>query len=356
MIKIINIIQTNINLFVGDLQVGKTLNLAGFRDIFKVIIFIEKTMKLVSIIVPAYNEGKNIFLVYSELKKVFQKNKDKYSFEIVFVNDGSRDETIVEIEKIANTDESVKYLDFSRNFGKEIATTAGINNCNGDACIMVDADLQHPVELISEFIVRWEKGFDVVVGVRKKNGKAGWVKRAGSVLFYKILNKIAEIEVVPYATDFRLIDRIVIDEFKKLTETKRMTRALIDWLGFKRDFIYFDANERVHGDASYSFWKLFKLAMAGFVSLSLFPLKIASLLGTFIMILSGILGTYIFFGKYVFSWRFASTFSDAENLAILILFLVGIILISIGFIGTYIASIHGEVINRPLYVVRKRKM
>ena len=313
-------------------------------------------MKKISIIVPAYNEGENIALVYAALKKVFANFSDNYAFDILFVNDGSKDQTLKEIEKLATSDESVKYLDFSRNFGKEIATSAAINNCQGDACIMVDADLQHPVELIPEFIAKWEAGADVVVGVRKKNKSDGILKKIGSATFYKIINKIAEIQIVPNATDFRLLDRIVIDEFKRFTETNRMTRALIDWLGFRREYIYFEANERLHGQASYSFWKLLKLAMNSFISLSLLPLKIAGNLGMFIMFFSGLAGFYILLGKYFFHTKFASTFSDSENLAILIVFLVGIILTSIGLLALYIANIHGEVINRPMYVVRKKKI
>lgn len=313
-------------------------------------------MKSISIIIPAYNEEKNIPLVYQELQKVFQFCEKKYVFSILFVNDGSSDGTIREIEKLAVSDQNVKYIDFSRNFGKELATTAALNSCQSDACLMLDADLQHPIELIPEFIQKWENGAEVVVGIRNKNKSIGILKKIGSKIFYKIINSIAEVKVVPNATDFRLLDRVVINEFNRFTETNRMTRALIDWLGFKRSYINFDANERINGDASYSFWKLFKLAINSFISLSLFPLKLAGNLGIGITLVSGIAGLYIFFGKYLFRWHFASTFSDAENLAILLLFLVGIILMSIGLIALYIANIHSEVIGRPMYVIRNKKI
>ena len=165
-----------------------------------------------------------------------------------------------------------------------------------------------------------------------------------------------EIKIIPNATDFRLLDKIVVEQFNRFSETNRMTRALIDWLGFKRDYIYFDANKRVNGNASYSFWKLFKLAINSFISLSLLPLKLAGNLGFVITLVSGIAGLYILLGKYFFHWNFASTFSDSENLAILILFLVGIILISIGLMALYVANIHSEVIDRPMYVIRKKKI
>jgi dolichol-phosphate mannosyltransferase len=313
-------------------------------------------MKSISIIIPAYNEEKNIFPVYTALKKVFASMEKTYEFSILFVNDGSTDNTIFEIEKLSKTDMLVKYIDFSRNFGKELATTAGINNCICDACIMLDADMQHPAELIPKFIAKWEEGNDVVIGVRKENKSDGWAKRLGSKIFYKIINQIADVYIMPSATDFRLIDRVVITEFNRFTETNRMTRALVDWLGFRQTYIYFDANKRLHGTASYDFWKLFKLAINSFVSLSLMPLKLAGSLGIIITTVSGVAGLYILLGKYFFHTNFASTFSDAENLAILILFLVGIILMSIGLLAIYVANIHSEVINRPMYVVRRKKL
>lgn len=313
-----------------------------------------KEMKSICIIVPAYNEEKNIQPAYAELKKVLTPLMDRYSFEILFVNDGSKDGTITEIEKLAQSDLMVKYIDFSRNFGKELATTAGINGCTADACIMVDADMQHPIELIPEFIAKWEAGKDVVIGIRRDNKSDNFIKKIGSKLFYQIINRITEVYIVPNATDFRLIDKAVITQFNRFTEKNRMTRALIDWLGFRRDYIYFDAKERLHGTASYDFWKLLKLALKSFISLSLVPLKLAGYLGTLITLVSGVSGFYILLGKYVFRTPLASTFSDAENLAILILFLVGIILMSIGLLALYVANIHGEVINRPMYVIRKK--
>jgi len=313
-------------------------------------------MKSILIIIPAYNEEKNIKPCYLEIKKVITPLTYKYNFEILFVNDGSRDNTISEIEKLAQADIMVKYIDFSRNFGKELAITAGINSCVADACIMLDADMQHPVELIPEFIAKWEKGKDVVIGVRRDNKSDRLIKKLGSKLFYQIINKITEVHIVPSATDFRLIDKVVITEFNRFTEKNRMTRALIDWLGFRRDYIYFNANERLHGVASYSIWKLFRLATDSFVSLSLVPLKLTGYLGMLITFFSGVSGFYILLGKYFFHTPFASTFSDAENLAILILFLVGIILMSIGLLAIYVANIHSEVISRPLYIIRRKKL
>jgi dolichol-phosphate mannosyltransferase len=312
-------------------------------------------MKTLSIIVPAHNEEANIHPLYEKICEVMKPLSDTYAAEIIFVNDGSTDGTAAEIGKLSARDPRVILLDFSRNFGKEVATTAGLHHCAGDAAIMIDADLQHPPVLIPDFIAKWEEGFDVVVGIREKSRSDTWIKVAGSKLFYRILDRITETKITPNATDFRLLDRAVIDEFNRFTEINRMTRGLIDWLGFRRAYIHFHADERLHGTASYGFWKLVKLALNSFVSLSLFPLKLAGSLGIFITFLSGISGLYILLGKYVFRWHFALTFSDAENLAIFIVFLVGILLMSIGLLSLYIANIHEEIIGRPLYIVRKKR-
>ena len=312
-------------------------------------------MKTISIIVPAYNEHANIRPMHEALDAVLAPLADRYTAEIIFVNDGSSDHTAAEVEKLAAADPRVRLLDFSRNFGKEIATTAGLQHATGDAAIMIDADLQHPPKLIPEFIAKWEEGFDVVVGVRKKSKSDTWIKVAGSKLFYRILDRITDTKITPNATDFRLLDRAVIDEFNRFTEINRMTRGLIDWLGFRRAYIHFHADERLNGTASYSVWKLFKLALNSFVSLSLFPLKLAGYLGLLITLVSGVSGFYILVGKYFIHSHFAETFSDAENLAIFIVFLVGILLISIGLLSIYIGNIHEEIIGRPLYIVRKKR-
>lgn len=311
--------------------------------------------KTVSVIVPVLNERKNISIIFDSLKKVF--NELDYRLELIFIDDGSSDKSIVEIKRLARLDQRVKFLEFSRNFGKEVATTAGINFCSGEACILIDADLQHPVELIPVFIEKWEEGFEVVVGVRKKNKNAKLFKRVGAYLFYKMNTLIVDdVKIPPNGTDFRLLDRIVINEFNRLTEKNRLTRGLIDWLGFRRAFIHFEVKSRVHGETNYNFLKLFKLALTNFISMSLIPLKFAGFLGFFITLVSGFLGFYILIGKYFLHLTFASTFSDAENLAILIVFLVGIILMSLGIIALYTANIHLEIRNRPLYVLRSKKV
>ena len=306
--------------------------------------------KIISIIVPVYNEEKSIPVLYGKLKEAL--SKIRYDYEIIFVNDGSSDKSQKELDQLSGRDPKVKVLEFSRNFGKEIATTAGVNICQGEACIMLDGDLQHPVEKIPEFLEKWEQGAEIVVGVREKNEGEGWVKKIGSFFFYKMINRISDMEIVSRATDYRLLDRIVIDEFNKLTERNRMTRALIDWLGFKREYICFTANRRMYGKATYSFWKLTRLAFNSMVSFSLFPLRIAGYLGLFITFVAGLLGIFIIISEYVTR---NLHFSGPAVLAVVNLFLIGIVLICLGLIALYIANIHAEVNNRPLYIIRRRK-
>ena len=279
-----------------------------------------------------------------------------YNYEIIFVDDGSSDNSVDEIKKLADTDENVFYFEFSRNFGKEIATSAGINNAKGDAVIMLDADLQHPPKLIPEFLKKWESGAEIVVGIRNKNKGEGLIKKFGSFLFYKIINLISATKIIPRSTDYRLLDKIVAAEFNRFTERSRMTRGLIDWLGFRRDYVYFDAEQRASGNAGYSTLKLIKLALSGFISLSLFPLKFAGYLGIAIILFSGPLGVFIFIEKYVLHDPWGLSISGSAILAVIILFLIGIVLICLGLIALYIGNIQDEVMNRPLYVVRKSKV
>jgi len=315
-------------------------------------------MKLISVIVPIYNEKENIPLFFEEFLKINEKLKDNYSFELIFVNDGSTDASIDKLYKLEDNNKSninIKILDFARNFGKEIALTAGIENASGDACLMIDADLQHPIELIPNFITEWEEGFDVVIGIREANKGEGVIKKFGSKLYYSIMNKISDTKITPRATDFRIIDKSVVEAFLRFTERKRMTRALIDWLGFKKEYIHFNANPRKFGQASYNVIKLIKLALNSFVSHSLFPLKITGYLGIFITVFFGGLGLFIFIGRYFINNSFALSFTGPALLAIFNAFLIGIVLSSLGLIALYIANIENEVKNRPLYIIRKRR-
>lgn len=306
--------------------------------------------KRVSIVIPVYNEEKNIPIVAEEIGKVFS-DLQGYEYEIIFVNDGSRDNSFLAIYDLSQKNPSVKGIDFSRNFGKECATSAGCHYATGDAVVTMDADLQHPPEIIPEFLKHWENGAEVVFTVRKKNKGASWFKKLSSHLYYWLFNKVSSITTEPRSTDFRLMDKKVIDVFRQFPERERMFRGMIDWMGFRRAKVEFTANERRNGEVSYSYAKLFRLAMNSFTSFSLLPLKMAGYLGVFIMTVSGLLLTVML----IFRWFFdPSLFTPIAILGVSNMFLIGIVLVSLGFIALYIARIHSEVINRPLYIVREK--
>ena len=311
--------------------------------------------KLISIIIPIYNEAVNVSLIYRATIDEMRRLGSNFDYEIIFVDDGSVDESLKEIGKIANVDPKVKYLEFSRNFGKEVATTAGLRSASGDAALLIDADMQHPPRLIPEFIAQWQAGFDMVIGVRQENKNESLIKKIGSAVFYRMMNMISETDITARGTDYRLIDRNVIDEFNRFTEHSRITRGLLDWLGFKKAYIYFKADPRVNGHASYKKNKLLNLAISAFVSHSLFPLKFAGYLGIVIIAFSGPLGIFIFINSYIISDPFSFNFSGPAILAVINLFLSGVILSCLGLTAMYIANIQGETTNRPLYVIRNRK-
>jgi len=309
--------------------------------------------KTISIITPVFNEALSLVLFVAEVEKVFQNIP--YHYQILFVNDGSSDNSQAIIEQLANERPNIKFLEFSRNFGKEIALSAGLAEAGGDALIMIDSDLQHPVDKIPEFIAKWEEGAEVVIGVRVHNQEKNIWRNVSSRIFYYILSRISDVQIVAQSTDFRLLDRSVANEFKRFGEHARITRGLIDWLGFKRDFVNFTAKSRAFGKPGYDKRKLLKLAITTFTAHSLFPLKFAGYAGLAIIMFSGPLGLFIFVSKYVLDDPLNLNFSGPAILAVINLFLIGIVLSSLGLIALYIGSIYGEVTNRPLYVVRGRK-
>ncbi len=311
---------------------------------------------LLSIIVPLYNEAGNIPELHKQITLQLKQLKKTYAHELIFIDDGSRDNSLDVAYAIAKKDPQVTILELVRNFGKEVAVTAGLNAAKGDAAIMIDADLQHPVEMIPKFLEKWEDGADVVVGVRiPTRGHTSILKRWASWTFYRIMRAISETDIVPNATDFRLIDRIVIDEFNRFTERKRLTRGLIDWLGFRHAYVPFKPGKRTHGDAAYSYKKLIGLAINSILSHSLVPLRVAGYLGMLIILTSGPLGAFILTEQYLLGDPLSMNFSGTSALASMILFLVGVILVCLGLIALYIANIYGEVVNRPLYIVRKKR-
>lgn len=305
--------------------------------------------KLISIIIPVFNEAKSLEKTFSTIKQ-YADLTDNYEFEYILVNDGSTDRSLDIIRKL-NDMHGVRYINFSRNFGKEAATTAGINKSRGDCAIMIDADGQHPVEIVGEFIGKWQNGYDIVIGVRTSNSGEGTIKKYGSKLFYKIINSISSDNTVPSSTDFRLIDRKVINEFNKLTERGRITRGLIDWLGYRRTYINFIAKERTDGKPSYSYKKLVDLAMHSFIAQTTLPLKAIGVLGALISLFAAVIGLFLVIEMYLLNDPLSLGVTGTALLAVFLSFLVGIVLICQGLLALYMEAVHRETQNRPLYII-----
>ncbi len=305
---------------------------------------------MISIIIPVFNEQAN--LAWHHEKITAHLATLPYEFEILYINDGSRDQSLDILRSLAAQSSNTRYISFSRNFGKEAATTAGLKACRGDAAIMLDADGQHPIELLQDFIGKWEAGGQVIIGVRRGNVKEGFIKRFGSRLFYRMLaNMGGDGKSVAGATDFRLLDRRVINAFNELSERGRMTRGLIDWLGFRREYVYFLALKRHGGKASYNVGKLIGLAMHGLVSQSTRPLQVTGFLGFFVTIISAVLAVLIVVEKYGLHDILHLSISGSALLALFVSFLVGIVLVCQWLLALYVESIHTEAQNRPLYVI-----
>ena len=309
-------------------------------------------MKL-SFVIPIYNEEKGFKEFYEKLL-LPELKKLEYDYELILVNDGSKDKTLEIIQKVAEADKHVKVLCFSRNFGKEVALTAGIREAIGDAVITMDADGQQPPKLIHEFIKKWEDGGEIIIGVRGKFEKHGFVAKMGSKLFYKILNAMGVKDTVPGSTDFRLIDRCVADEYNKLTEHGRITRGLMDWMGFKKDYIDYIYGNRLAGKPSYDFKKLFQLAIDSFVSLSTTPLIVFGWIGGFITIASFILGLFVLIEEFIMGDPLQLKWTGTTCLSIFITFLVGLVLTSQAISALYISHIHAEAQGRPLYIIDRK--
>jgi dolichol-phosphate mannosyltransferase len=308
---------------------------------------------ILSIVIPVYNESENLIWHHEKIDSFMSSIKQPY--EVVYVDDGSTDNSIVKLKKLKKDSPSkVKVVILSRNFGKEAATSAGLSAVEGQAAVIMDGDGQHPVELVKTFIDLWHEGNEVIVGVRTSNSGEGFMKKYGSKLFYKILKFIGGKTVISGTTDFRLIDKKVVDEFNKLTERNRVTRNLLDWLGYKRVEVLFEANERHAGTAAYSFRKLFKLAIDGIISHSTRPLKLVAALGLFISVLSAVGGIGLVAQEYVLGDPLNLSISGSAFLALFITFLVGVVLICQGLLALYLESVYYETQNRPLFIIAEK--
>ena len=304
---------------------------------------------LLSVVVPVYNERAGIVQFHEALTAVLETLPLPY--EIIYCDDGSTDGTTTDLKELAAKHPEVRVLCLSRNFGKEIATTAGLHTATGDAILMLDADGQHPVTRIPDFVAKWQSGVKVVVG-RRTGRQASALKKIGSKLFYGAFRRLTGIKMDPDASDFRLIDRTVQTEFKQMTERNRITRGLIDWLGYKREYVSYHENSRMLGDSPYTFRKLLKLAVDSAISLSLSPLYLTAYIGAIVLPLSTLLGLGMVVNYFLRDPLHLHATGGAYVM-VLILFLVGILLVSQGIIGLYLSHIHTETQNRPLYVVDK---
>lgn len=305
--------------------------------------------KKIAIIVPVYREANNLPLLYKRLEAV-TADLSEYEWEYILVNDGSPDHSLEVLHQLAQQDRKFKVLDLSRNFGKEIALTAGVHEAeNVDAVICMDADLQHPPELIPKLLDEWCRGAEVVATIRVSIEKQPLLRRLGSHLYYWLMSKISGLKMVSQTTDFRLYDKKVVAAFRHATERERMFRGIMDWMGFRRVYIEFKADARNDGDAGYSYGKLWKLAVNSITAFSLWPLRLTGYLG---VLISGISGSLLVW--MLINYLIDSTYTPLAIVVMANTLLIGVVLMAIGLVALYIGTIHTEVINRPLYIVRER--
>lgn len=306
--------------------------------------------KKISILIPCYNEEASLPLFYVELIKVMSDPKlSQYDWELLLVNDGSKDKTLDIIKRLREADNRVSYVDLSRNFGKEKAMLAGFDYVTGDCMIIMDADLQDPPTLIPEMVSWWEQGYDDIYAKRKSRGEESWLRKSFSLLFYKILQKTTKIEVLQNVGDFRLLDKSCIEALRKIRESERYTKGMFCWIGFRKKEILFDRGDRVAGKSAWNFWSLFSLAIEGITSFTTSPLRISSIFGFIVSILAFVYMAFFL----VKTWIFGDPVQGFPTLITVILFLGGVQLIAIGILGEYIARIFNETKNRPTYIARE---
>lgn len=302
--------------------------------------------RLVSVVVPVYGESRNLPLLIAELQRA---SIETYRWEYVFVNDGSADDSLDVLQAMAATDPRIRIVDLSRNFGKEAALTAGLAHASGDAVICLDADLQHPPSLISTLVGHWERGAEVVVTIREDTKEPSLVRRAGSAMFYWLLTRMSDVDVVSRSTDYRLLDRRVVDAFLQLADRDRLVRGLVDWLGFRRVTVSFTAPARAHGVSTFSYRQLITLFFNGIMAHSSAPLRWVGVLGLLITLGAAALLVFVFVHEAVDP---AAVYTPLAKLVIVITILMGIVLVALGIVSVYVARIYAEVVKRPLYVVR----
>ncbi len=307
-------------------------------------------MKKVSMVIPMYYEEQVAEECYKRVAENLKKLSD-YDYEIIFVNDGSKDKTLDILEKIAKEDKNVKIISFSRNFGHQAAVTAGLKNVSGDVIVIMDADLQDPPELIEGMLKKWEEGYEVVYGKRKKRDGESAFKLLTAKAFYQTLNKLSDVEIPKDTGDFRLVDRSVVDVINSMPEHNKFLRGLFSWVGFNQYAYEYERKERFAGKTKYPLKKMLKLAQDGIIGFSSKPLKIVGGLGILSVIVSVAILIYAIL-SYAFKWN--NLTAGWTSLMCTTTFLGGIILISLWMIGEYIARIYDEVKERPQYIIKKK--
>ena len=305
-------------------------------------------MKKISIIIPAYNEEDSLPLLYDRMKKLMENMKN-YEFEILFVNDGSKDKTIQIIKEMRENDHRICYVDFSRNFGKEIAMIAGLDYATGDCVIFMDADLQDPPELIPELVKYWEQGYDDVYAKRRSRKGETWLKKFTSMMYYRILQKLTKIEIQKDTGDFRLLDRRCVNALKKLRESQRNTKSMFSWIGYNKKEVLYDRDPRVAGSTKWNYAKLVDLAIDGITSFTTSPLRLSTFIAIPTFILLFIYFIYVI-AKCVIIHQAIQAF---QAIILLILFFSGVQILLFGIVGEYLGRIFNETKNRPLYLVNE---
>lgn len=301
----------------------------------------------ISVVVPVFNEELVIPELYLRLQKTIAQITANY--ELIFVNDGSRDQSLSELLKLSERDPRVFYINFSRNFGHQIAVTAGLDASRGEAVVIIDADLQDPPELITEMYQKHQQGFDVVYARRKSRKGEGIFKKLTAKLFYRVLSGITAFDIPLDTGDFRLIDQKVVKYLKEMPEQNKFLRGQIAWLGFKTSEVLFERDERKHGKSGYPFSKMLRFALDGITSFSDVPLQLVTKTGFAISIFSFLIILYAIYSHFIME----RTITGWTSLIISFMFIGGIQMISIGVIGEYISRMNKNVLQRPLYIVDK---
>ena len=305
-------------------------------------------MKKISIIIPTYNEEESLPFLKEKLDKIMNE-MGNYEFEILFVNDGSKDKSLEIIKGYRNEDERYCYLDFSRNFGQEVAMAAGLDYVTGDCAIFMDADLQDPPELIPEMVKYWEEGYDDVYARRKKRTGESFLKKFTSKMYYRVLQEMTNVEIQKDTGNYRLIDRRCINALKEMKESERCLKSMFSWIGYKKKEVLFERPPRVAGKTKWNYFKLIDLAINGITSFTTSPLKLATYVAVPTFLMLGIYFIYVI-AKCIVTNTFIQAF---QAIILLILFFSGVQILLFGIVGEYLGRIFKETKNRPLYFVNE---